>query len=108
MIGFFRRSEKKTEQSVKRTREAWWGKVVHLFDRDTIEDELWDELEELLISADVGVETTTRLVDRLRQRVDREKINESGQVRTALKEEIASLLTVEKGGPPRRRTGLWR
>ena len=100
MLGFFKRSERKTEQSVKRTREAWWGKVVHLFDTASIEDELWDELEELLISADVGVETTTKLVGRLKERVAREKINESSQVRTALKEEIASLLTVEKEGPP--------
>lgn len=99
MLGFFRRSEKKTEQSVKRTREAWWGKVVHLFDRESIDDELWDELEELLISADVGVQTTTKLVERLKQRVDRERINESGQVRTALREEITSLLTLTKEGP---------
>jgi fused signal recognition particle receptor len=99
MLSFFRRSERKTEQSVKRTREAWWGKVVHLFDRESIDDELWDELEELLISADVGVETTTRLVERLKQRVDRERISESRQVRTALKEEIASLLTLTKEGP---------
>jgi fused signal recognition particle receptor len=98
MFGLF----KKTEKGVKRTREAWWGKVVHLFDRPTLSDELWDELEELLISADVGVNTTGRLIERLKQRVEREKIKETSLVRTALKEEIVSMLMVGGGGllPP--------
>ena len=98
MFGFLRKKEKeteeKTEQSVKRTRDAWWGKVVHLFDRPTFGDELWDELEELLISADVGVSTTTKLIERLKQRIAKENITDAAQVRTALKEEIVSLLTI--------------
>jgi fused signal recognition particle receptor len=93
MFGLF----KKTEKGVKRTREAWWGKVAHLFDRPTLSDELWDELEELLISADVGVNTTGRLIERLKQRVEREKIKEASVVRTALKEEIVSMLMVGGG-----------
>jgi fused signal recognition particle receptor len=94
MFGLF----KKTEKGVKRTREAWWGKVAHLFDRPTLSDELWDELEELLISADVGVNTTGRLIERLKQRVEREKIKEASLVRTALKEEMVSMLMVGGGG----------
>jgi fused signal recognition particle receptor len=94
MFGLF----KKTEKGVKRTREAWWGKVVHLFDRPALSDELWDELEELLISADVGVNTTGKLIERLKQRVEREKIKETSLVRTALKEEIVSMLMVGGGG----------
>jgi len=85
---------KKTEQGVKRTREAWWGRVVHLFDRSTLGDELWEALEELLISADVGVSTTAKLIERLKQRVEGEKIKETAEARTALKQEIVSLLTV--------------
>ena len=88
MFGLF----KKTEKGVKRTREAWWGKVVHLFDRPTFGDELWDELEELLISADVGVSTTSKLVERLKQRVSKENIKEAGRAMDALKAEIASML----------------
>ena len=60
MLRFLKRSQDKTEQGVKRTRDAWWGKVVHLFDSPTLTDELWDELEELLISADVGVRQDER------------------------------------------------
>ncbi len=95
MFGLF----KKTEKGVKRSREAWWGKVAHLFDRPTFGDELWDELEELLISADVGVNTTGKLIERLKQRVEREKIKEASLARTALKEEIVSMLMVRDGKP---------
>ncbi|MGB2884875.1 MAG: signal recognition particle-docking protein FtsY [Dehalococcoidia bacterium] len=99
MPGLFKKSEKKTEQGVKRTRETWWGKVVHLFDVSTLGDELWDELEELLISADVGVSTTAKLIERLKLRVEREGIKEPAQVRAVLKDEIVSLLTVAEPEP---------
>jgi fused signal recognition particle receptor len=93
MFGLF----KKTEKGVKRTREAWWGKVVHLFDRPTFGEELWDELEELLISADVGVNTTGKLIERLKQRITKENIKDAAQVRDALKEELVSMLMVVDG-----------
>jgi fused signal recognition particle receptor len=93
MFGLF----KKTEKGVKRSREAWWGKVAHLFDRPTFGDERWDELEELLISADVGVNTTGKLIERLKQRIEKEKIKEASLVRNILKEEIVSLLRVGGG-----------
>jgi fused signal recognition particle receptor len=99
MLGFLKRSPDKTEQGVKRTRDAWWGKVVHLFDSPTLTDELWDELEELLISADVGVSTTANLIERVKRRVDREKTSEPSEVRTALKDEIVSMLEVPEAEP---------
>lgn len=95
MLGFL----KKTEKGVKRTRETWWGKVANLFDRSALGDELWDELEELLIAADVGVPTTEKLVERLKQRVAREHIVEAPQARAALESEIASMLEVERVEP---------
>ena len=85
----------KTEQGVKRSREGWFGKISHLFDRNTIGDETWDELEELLISADVGIATTDKLIERVKRRVKEEKLNEGSEVRSALKEEIVNLLKVE-------------
>ncbi|MBM3156414.1 MAG: signal recognition particle-docking protein FtsY [Chloroflexi bacterium] len=93
MFGLF----KKTEKGVKRTREAWWGKVAHLFDHAEFGEDLWDELEELLISADVGVATTGKLIGQLRQRVEREKLREAAAVRDALKQGIASILAVGDG-----------
>ncbi len=46
------------KQGVKRSRDTWFSKAMRLFDRATIGDEVWEELEELLILADVGVNTT--------------------------------------------------
>jgi fused signal recognition particle receptor len=100
MLGFWRKAEKKkTEQGVRRTRDAWWGRVVHLFDSSTLGDDLWEELEELLISADVGVSTTAKLIARVKERVENEKIREAVGARDALKEEIVSLLKVGEGAP---------
>jgi fused signal recognition particle receptor len=84
-----------TQQAVKRSRETWFGKIARLFDQIKVESEVWDELEELLIAADVGVITTQKLIERVKQRVKAEKLNEPVQVRSALEEEMVSLLTVE-------------
>lgn len=87
----------KTEQGVKRSRETWFSKIARLFDQIKVESEVWDELEELLIAADVGVATTQKLIERVKQRVKTEKLNEPAQVRNALEEEMVNLLTVESG-----------
>jgi fused signal recognition particle receptor len=84
-----------TQQAVRRSRETWFGKIAKLFDQARVEDTVWDELEELLIAADVGVATTQKLIERVKQRVKTEKLNEAAQVRAALEEEMVSLLTVE-------------
>jgi fused signal recognition particle receptor len=84
-----------TQQAVKRSRETWFGKIAKLFDQARVEDTVWDELEELLIAADVGVATTQKLIEMVKQRVKTEKLNEAAQVRVALEEEMVSLLTVE-------------
>ena len=66
---------------------------MSLFDRTSISDEVWDELEELLISADVGVNTTEKLINRVRQLAADDKLDGS-QVRAALKGEMANILKV--------------
>ena len=55
---------KGVEQALQRSKEAWFGKVAHLFERPTIEEGLWEELEELLVAADVGVDSTAKLIQR--------------------------------------------
>lgn len=85
---------KKTELGVKRSREAWFGKITHLFERGSIGEEAWAELEELLISADVGVQTTEKLVERVKQRVRTDKLADASQVKSALKDEMVNLLSV--------------
>ena len=87
----------KTEQGVKRSRETWFGRIARLFDRTTVEEETWNELEELLISADVGVPTTHKLISRVKQRARDERLSEGSQICSALKDEMVNLLSVDAG-----------
>ena len=87
-------SLKKTERGVKKSKEAWFGKITRLFDKGSLGEEIWDELEELLISADVGVETTIKLLDRVKQRVKTDKLTEPSQIKSALKGEMVDLLII--------------
>lgn len=100
VFGFLRRRDKekekaKTEQAVKKTRQTWFGRVTTLFHRARLDEELWDELEELLISADVGVATTAKLLQRLRERIREEHVTSPEDALTLLKEEMVSILSVD-------------
>ena len=87
--GFFRNPFK---FSLGRTRQLF-GQINAAFDEaDDITDALWDELEETLISADVGVQTTENLMDTLRERVQAEGLKRGSELRDALKEELEILL----------------
>ncbi len=80
---------------------------MHLFDRTAIDGEVWSDLEELLISADVGVNTTERLIEVVKQQVAREKIEQSSLVRDVLIVKIVDMLriipqkTLDNQSPPR-------
>ena len=89
---------RKLGQSVRRTREAVFGQVADLFDRRQLDEELWEELEELLIRADVGVPTTEYIIQETQERVRRERIKEGGPARDALKAVLAETLRVN-GAP---------
>lgn len=90
---------KKTEPGVKRSKETWFGKIANIFNRDAFGDEVWEELEELLVSADVGVETTSKLLSNVKQRVKTDRLSEVSQIREALKEEMTTLLSVSTSRP---------
>ena len=90
---------KKTEQAVRRSREIWFNRVMRLFDRAGVGEEVWRELEELLLSADVGVKTTTKLTEGVKQRVNKERLTQGDQVRAALKEEMLDLLRADASDP---------
>jgi fused signal recognition particle receptor len=87
----------KLKESLTRTRNSFFGQIAGLFGATQITDELWDDLEALLIQADVGVDTTTQLVERIRQRVKQEGFTQASQAEIILKEEMSRLL---EGGPP--------
>jgi fused signal recognition particle receptor len=82
----------KTEKAMKSTKEGWFGKITHLFQRPSIDEGLWEELEEMLISADVGVNTTAKLIEKIKERVKREKLDDGNQVYIALKDEMVKIL----------------
>jgi fused signal recognition particle receptor len=87
--GFFRNPFR---LSLGRTRQLFGQMSETLEAADDISDELWDDLEETLITSDVGVVTTERLLETLRQRVQVADLTRGSQLRDALKEELTLML----------------
>jgi len=86
------------EESVARTRQTFFSRIGQLFRRGGLGEEDWEELEALLIQADVGVETTLHLVQHLRQRVREEGIRDPEALYQTLAQEMVSIL--ETPTPP--------
>jgi len=80
------------EASLKKTRSGIFGQVGSLFHENEIGDELWEELEEALIVADVGMDTTLELVESTRARVEREAVRRTDDAYLILKQEMVKLL----------------
>lgn len=80
------------KEGLSRTRDDVMRKVQRVIKaKRKIDDALLDEIEEILILGDVGVETTTRIIDNLRERVKRERYEDSSELGRLLREEVASL-----------------
>ena len=92
-----RRREKKTEESLKRTKQGFFRRIVGVFNTPKIDEEFWENLEETLISADVGVKTSTRISETLRERVKMERLGKPDDIRAALREEMAAILSKAAG-----------
>ncbi len=86
----------KPDKGLKATKDTWFRRISGLFQRRQLDPALWDELEELLIGADVGVETTTRLLDAVRSRVKADGITDPERVKSALQDEMVRLLEVPR------------
>jgi fused signal recognition particle receptor len=82
------------KKALQPTKEGWFSKAMHLFDQASIDESIWTELEELLIAADVGMETTVKLIQHTKQRVKEDKLKDGNQVRDALKREMVNILSV--------------
>jgi fused signal recognition particle receptor len=86
---------KKLKDGLTKTRDTLFTKVATLVStKKVIDDEMLDRLEEILISADVGFDTTVLILDRIKKRVKQEKIESSDQLTSLLKDEIARVLHV--------------
>jgi len=97
-MGFFdffsnRKNKDSLVKGLERTREGVFSKIARLITgKSRIDDDMLDELEEILISADVGVETTIKIIARIQQRVSQEKGLQADDLNRLLREEIAALL----------------
>lgn len=88
-MGFF----DKLKQSLTKTKESINDKINNVFSNfRKVDEELLEELEEALIMSDMGVETSTQIISNLREKIKKEKIEESEQVKEALREEIEKIL----------------
>lgn len=82
----------KWRESLDRTRKATFGRIVTIFGGSDVNQETWDDLESLLIQADVGVETSQLVINRLRQAVIEQGITKSGELQQVLARELRDLL----------------
>ena len=88
-MGFF----DKLKQGLTKTKESINDKINNVFSNfRKVDEELLEELEEALIMSDMGVETSTQIISNLREKIKKEKIEESEQVKEALREEIEKIL----------------
>ncbi len=91
-MGFF----DKLKQGLNKTRTSFNEKMNQVFSNfRKVDEELLEELEEVLILSDVGVETSTKIIDKLRQKIKLEKIENVDEVKEALKQEIQEILDKE-------------
>jgi fused signal recognition particle receptor len=88
-------SDLKIERALKPSRDSWFKRAMRLFDRPIVTEAVWEELEELLISADVGFSTTEKLLEQVRQMTKEEKLKEGSAVRDALQQAMVGMLTIE-------------
>lgn len=88
-MGFF----DKLKQGLSKTKSSFDEKINNVFSNfRKVDEELLEELEEALIMSDVGVETSTKIISNLRDRIKKEKIEDEQDVRQALREEIKKIL----------------
>lgn len=94
-MGFLQR----LKDGLKKTKEGFVNRVTNIFTgRSNIDDELFEELEEVLIQADVGVKTTFTLIDKLKEDVEEEDITEPEELMQYFQKELQNLLQNDEGG----------
>ena len=91
----FSKEKKETlDKGLQKSKDSFFGKLGKaLVGKSTVDDEVLDNLEEILVSSDVGVSTTLKIIDRIQQRVARDKYMGTSELDRILKEEIAGLLS---------------
>ena len=96
LFSIFSRKEKKEvlDAGLEKTKTSFFGKLTRaIAGKSKVDDDVLDELEEILITSDVGTETTVDIIHRIEERVKRDKYVNTAELHNILKEEIADLLT---------------
>ena len=104
LFGLFSKEKKETlDRGLEKTKDSFFSKLGRaVVGKSTVDEEVLDEVENVLISSDVGVETTVKIIRRIEERVARDKYVGTEELDRILREEIASLLSVDGPGSPDR------
>lgn len=90
---FSREKKEKLDDGLKKSKDSVWGKITHaVAGKSKVDEEVLDNLEEAFITSDVGVETTIKIIDRLNERVARDKYVGTSELNALLTDEIVSML----------------
>lgn len=94
LFGFFSSKNKETlDKGLEKTKESVFGKLARIVaGKSTVDDDVLDDLEEILITSDVGVDTTVKIIHRIEDRVATDKYVSTSELDRILREEIAKLL----------------
>lgn len=94
-FNFFSKDKKETlDKGLAKTKESVFGKITRVIaGKSKVDDEVLDDLEEILITSDVGVETTLNIIKRIEKRVASDKYVSTQELNNILRDEIANLLT---------------
>jgi len=95
IFGLFNKKKKETlDKGLEKTKESVFSKLTRaVAGKSKVDDEVLDNLEEVLITSDVGVDTTLKIIERIESRVARDKYVSTSELNGILREEIASLLS---------------
>jgi fused signal recognition particle receptor len=94
LFDFFSRSKKETlDVGLEKTKQSFFSKITRaLVGKSKVDDEVLDNLEDILISSDVGVATTLKIIKRIEERVSRDKVVGTAELNGILRDEISALL----------------
>ncbi|PIH00749.1 signal recognition particle-docking protein FtsY [Clostridium combesii] len=88
----------KLKEGLTKTKDGFTDKISSVLNLAvTIDEDLYEELEEILVTADIGVDTSIKIIDRLREKVKEEKIKDPAEIKPCLKRVILEILGEEKG-----------
>lgn len=102
-FGLFSKEKKESlDKGLEKTKQSFLSKLTRsIIGKSKVDADVLDELEEVLISSDVGVETTLKIIDRIEARVARDKVLGTDELNNVLKEEIAALLAENETDSPK-------